>query len=510
MGARTAQSKPTPRSTFAEICRIFKSIAPVVAGLALSNICFNVTDNDDSLHLTRLFAENTTIFAAIVVLAVLMLILSRTKKPLSERKARAIALRCIVLQCTSAVALGIIEMVGGDTYLARTIAGSIMSISATVALLYWLRCAKGSSSIVATVLTFTAVIISIPTIFLCSYLPHDIAYALLAAMGIAQFYCVHLVSRHPLPCTIQTTQKSIGYFTIAKTMADNKRFLIMTSLGLWLIASAKALIHALPSGFPMPYTSVTLFIYLTTTLIISIVLLFRSFDETKNTMTVDIWLILQGLAALALLLCAFLPDNLDVGLSFTYVLDVLVAAYTWYVSIAFISYGRFDPFYYAAGGTIAFLLPKTAMNVLMPFFMSGIPQTTAITAAAGVLILVCAQLVFLEFPRAAIAPVNEEGETTHNHAAWRAFGIDEHIDSSIAMQTAIMRRNTSIMAESFMLSARETEVLTYYALGHTQEKIAKELWLSPGTVHTYVKRIHQKTDLHSRQNVLDYLERYTK
>ena len=41
-----------------------------------------------------------------------------------------------------------------------------------------------------------------------------------------------------------------------------------------------------------------------------------------------------------------------------------------------------------------------------------------------------------------------------------------------------------------------------------QAKIAEELRIAPGTAHTHVKRIYSKTDLHSRQAILDYIEQY--
>ena len=65
------------------------------------------------------------------------------------------------------------------------------------------------------------------------------------------------------------------------------------------------------------------------------------------------------------------------------------------------------------------------------------------------------------------------------------------------------------MQKQFMLSDRETEVLTLYAMGLTQAKSLKSSCIAPGTAHTHVKRIYSKTDLHSRQALLDYIERYT-
>ena len=64
-------------------------------------------------------------------------------------------------------------------------------------------------------------------------------------------------------------------------------------------------------------------------------------------------------------------------------------------------------------------------------------------------------------------------------------------------------------AKQFLLSEREVEVLSLYALGWTQKRVAEELFISPGTAHAHIKRIYAKTGLHSRQEILDYMEKYT-
>ncbi len=74
---------------------------------------------------------------------------------------------------------------------------------------------------------------------------------------------------------------------------------------------------------------------------------------------------------------------------------------------------------------------------------------------------------------------------------------------------ATMRRKAEKVGEQFMLSDREVEVLALYSLGWTQKRVAEELFISPGTAHAHIKRIYAKTDLHSRQEILDYMERYT-
>lgn len=88
----------------------------------------------------------------------------------------------------------------------------------------------------------------------------------------------------------------------------------------------------------------------------------------------------------------------------------------------------------------------------------------------------------------------------------RIMGLDN--DASVAdVREETMRHLAERMGSRFMLSDREVEVLALYALGHTQKRVAEELFISQGTVHAHIKRIYAKTDLHSRQELIDFLQR---
>jgi DNA-binding NarL/FixJ family response regulator len=51
------------------------------------------------------------------------------------------------------------------------------------------------------------------------------------------------------------------------------------------------------------------------------------------------------------------------------------------------------------------------------------------------------------------------------------------------------------------LTAREVEVLRSLARGLSEKEIAKALFISPGTVHTHVMHIYQKTGVSTRAGV---------
>lgn len=515
-----------------KLLRIAKSALPTSVGVALANICFNVTLNDSSLHFSNPFMQNGTLFVSIVCLALFMLWLARGHVLVSPGATQVGILCCIVVEALSAAGLGLLEFALSDVSILRFVCVVLMYLSSLGSLAFWLRCERGATAGRAALVVFGAVLMSAPFICGVAFLSHCVAYALLVVAGLAQALCLYVMRARPLPAIgvgrvwreqdneVSTNEAegripsykkkatdTASYFCLTETVSDDQSVLITTAIGIWMLSLAKAVIRVFPTGQPIPYTQTTLMVDFVISMVITVLLLWFALNKRNGIMTVGIWLVMLNLAIVALLVCGFFPENLDVGLGFAYALDVLLLAYTWYVALAFINYGRRDPFYYLAGGFIAYLLPRSLTNVVMPTVLGGIDQAAAAATVAAALLLLCAQFLFLQFPRLPeVSSRAEKKEHPLSQVAARAFGIDTPADTSTAMRVAIMQSHAHRMQKQFLLSDREAEVLALYALGHTQDKIAADLFLSPGTVHTYIKRIYGKTNFHSRQTILDYIE----
>ena len=126
----------------------------------------------------------------------------------------------------------------------------------------------------------------------------------------------------------------------------------------------------------------------------------------------------------------------------------------------------------------------------------------AVTAAQAQRCIRCTDGCSPEHPRAASpdapAPAADPGTAScaplPSAAASDADGII----------SASLRKRVRAMGEQFLLSDREVDVLTLYALGHTQKKVAEALYITPATAHSHIKRIYSKCGLHSRQEILEY------
>ena len=60
-----------------------------------------------------------------------------------------------------------------------------------------------------------------------------------------------------------------------------------------------------------------------------------------------------------------------------------------------------------------------------------------------------------------------------------------------------------------MLDYEEYQGVVKRVLDEAQKRVAEELYISPSTAHAHIKRIYAKTGLHSRQEILDFMDQYT-
>ena len=97
---------------------------------------------------------------------------------------------------------------------------------------------------------------------------------------------------------------------------------------------------------------------------------------------------------------------------------------------------------------------------------------------------------------------------TEGHAAERPLILSEASRATGSVESVMgdsVRGRVRAMGEQFLLSDREVDVLALYAMGYTQKKVAEELFITPATAHTHIKRIYAKCGMHSRQEILEYL-----
>ena len=73
------------------------------------------------------------------------------------------------------------------------------------------------------------------------------------------------------------------------------------------------------------------------------------------------------------------------------------------------------------------------------------------------------------------------------------------MSASIARRVlSFVRRPSPPLSSDLRLTPRESDILQYLVDGLSYKKIAEKLFISPLTVHTHIKRIYEKLQVHSR------------
>jgi DNA-binding CsgD family transcriptional regulator len=498
-----------PKQSIGTMLRPYSMLWSTVAGLACARSGVIVGSYGSYASTDQgIFTDGATIASTLLLLVVLGILTFRDMH-LTKRRVNAVMRVSIIGQICCLAVLGYLESCSTDMFELRFAFHALNEFTGILNMAYWLRRIRGSSTTTAVVLLFSAFALSEVAIYACSLAPNPWDNAAAVAMTVAQIPLIRLARKNSRAFELATPTQASDYFGFMEDNISNSSFLVITGLGVGFMSIVIGILRGFPGGVPIDFTPFTRVAYMLLAIVVSAVLVVLVLRGHRRLMTVNIWIVMQALACLSLLAYAVWPVNLENGAMFATTLNALMVAFDWYVIVAFMSYGWRDPYYYAIGGFTVFLLPRAlARAAEESLAVAGVDSMTMMALMAGG-IVISTQFVLLQLLR-----IHEQGmsrkpeERQSDGFITRVMGLDDRAGSFSGLRMVSMQHNTREMGKRFLLSDREVEVLTLYAMGYTQQRVADELFISPGTVHAHIKRIYSKTGLHSRQAILDYLEQY--
>ena len=314
-------------------------------------------------------------------------------------------------------------------------------------------------------------------------------------------------------------QKYCGCIYSEEDRFSNRSFLAVATLGIWFISVPMGMGLGFSSGEAIYMSTVPRFMVLLFVIIVSALWIRNGFASRMRAITTSIWVAMEVLLALGAVFLSIWPNTISVGASFIMGSSLVLQTFVWYLTIAFISFGWRDPFYYCTLSWVSMTLLFVAGMRLDGLITQLFPNNTPVLISImSLFVLIGAQVVFtklLSSPSERTERRQTAGEAITEKDIKRVplmgvLAITPQEHPAMVQQKPDVHIATSVMemGQRFGLTGREVEVLTLYALGHTQARVSEELKLSTNTVHTHIKRVYEKTDLHSRQEILDYIAEY--
>ena len=493
---------------------IAAAMLPAILGLGISQGTFGVGAYSSSAYTEHPYVpDSAMVVASLIAVLVLAIASSRKRKRLEARTAGKLTAAGIAAQAASSFCLAASSAFGAPSPAAFAFSigaaiGNVLVVS------HWLRQLKEIPMGIVIATTFSSMVVSEALCTAFASAPRALACAAVGACAVLQ---IPLIRRPLRPNALAITHFSgsaPGYLDLARKQGYNPRFLLSCGAAIIVVSVAESILWGFPYGMPH---NLLAWERIACGALSIVLLLGKARRESKYTGTspISIWGWMQGLGLVSLFLYAAAPGIPALGMAFLISFSDVATAYTWCIIVAFMNRGVFDPHCYTVGGIMAFLAPGALARVSSLVLSSGIqviysshfPNDMLIAAVVCALIMVPTTIVLAS---AADAQREEAGwRKSAQEALYRTLGISDEESAPTALRRAILASAVENMKNTFMLSEREREVLALYALGLTQSKIAEKLHISPSTAHSHITHIYAKTGLHSRQEIIDYLDEHT-
>lgn len=575
-----------------KLLSLYIPLIPSILGLCFARAGLIVAGYGSYTHTDEGIFTDGSMLVALSFMAVILLVIGTRKIRLKKRTTNRIMRACVALEALCVLLLPLAHIAGAFWPNVHFWLCAAVTFFASFAIFYWLRRARGCGSTTAVLYVFSALAISEVEIYVCSLIG-TYGFYVAAALSLLQFPCMLSARKNKLANDIESFTPNDDFFGFATTLLSSKRFLTATATSIGVLSIVDGFLRGYPDGTPIAFQPATRVAYGLLTIAICVIVISLMMHKRKSVMTVGMFILLELFACAALVLYAAFPDMPDIGAVFTTTLNALLVAFTWYIIIAFMSFGWRDPYYYALGGWIVWLGCRAIARVTLINVQSLSTNDLLTNAIMGTCVVISTQVALGQFLKvsqmeaderhdlhvrrmerlekqlsraqanvealtilknnageysecaacanaapmgagaagavgtpnplqcAGVMPIEsvDQGETADESRnaqpgskrgmrLVRLMGLDEG-DSIADIRKATMRNNAEQMGKQFLLSDREIEVLALYALGWTQKRVAEELYISPGTAHAHIKRIYAKTGLHSRQEILDFMDQYT-
>lgn len=508
-----SSAEATPIS---QLLKPYRALWPVIVGLVFARAGIIVGSYGSYAGTDAGLITDSATMVSMSGLLVVLVVLAVRKISLSKRQVYG-AFRIIVLVQTallSAIAFDahIMPLFPGAGYILH----SLNEMAGIMCMAYWLRSARGCSTTTAMVFICAALALSEAVIGLCWALPFALKDTCIIVLTPLQLPLAVAARKRVRPYQICSPTQDSDYLGFMTNLSMNPRFLAVTGVGIGMMAIVIGFLRGYPDGAAIPFTLTTRVLYAALTVGLCASAAAAVLRGKQYVTTAGVWAVMWSLAVCALIVYAALPDSLEYGAVFTTSLNAIMVAFIWYVIVAFMGVGWRDPYYYAIGGFVVFLLPRALARVFLVDVMSTHAENIVMVTVIAGFLMASVLFVFTEMmhitqvvaTNEARGEQDEDGAPKKNGLLTRVMGLDDAPDTYSGLRAATMERSAKELGRQFLLSDREIEVVTLYALGYTQQRVAEELFISPGTVHAHIKRIYAKTGLHSRQAILDYLQQY--
>ena len=385
-----------PMPSGVKLLSLYIPLIPSILGLCFARAGLIVAGYGSYTHTDEGIFTDGAMLATLSIMAVILLVIGVRKIRLKKRTTNRIMRTCIVLEAACVLILPLAHVAGTFSPNVHFWLCVAVTFFGSFAIFYWLRRARGCGSTTAVLYVFSALAISEVEIYVCSLIG-TYGFYVAAALTLLQFPCMLSARKNKLANDIGSFTPNDDFFGFATTLLSSKRFLTATAASIGVLSIVDGFLRGYPDGVPIAFQPATRVAYGLLTIAICVIVISMMMRKRKSVMTVGMFILLELFACAALVLYAAFPDMPDIGAVFTTTLNALLVAFTWYIIIAFMSFGWRDPYYYALGSWIVWLGCRAIARVTLINVQSLSTNDLLINAIMGTCVVISTQVALGQF-----------------------------------------------------------------------------------------------------------------
>lgn len=495
-----------PHRAHVEIDRLF-SLWPIVLGIALGRVGLLVGySTENSVRVDFGLFTDAVSFATVSSMIVTGVTASLIRWKNDDRRAARFTVVLIVVHAAVLLLLAPSRMADASLGVAAVLFAIMMSSIYLIWLFWYERLSSSDPRSIAIVILSA---LALSDILFCALMLIDgpLVKILSAALSLLQLPCLaKAVSAEKRSSSLRQPPKREGGSPQDNETRDD--FLAFCLYAVCLLGMIKGTLEKFPFGAYVPTPSQWWLFTALLSIVVCAALLLLNFRLSTYRAIFAFLLGIAGLFCIDLVLFAAFPDAPEVGAFVSHLIGSPIQGLLG-LFICLMPASR-DNVSFAQRGMLVFaiylasrLLTRYAVsltglfshNMTLAFVLVGI----ALMALVAAMLVQAMKL---------LGAIKQEMMRKDRQA------LDELLEKENAENLSQMRRatifyNASELGKQYLLSEREVEVIALYALGYTQKRIADELHVSPNTVHSHIQGVYAKTELHSRQAILDYMQYHT-
>lgn len=188
----------------------------------------------------------------------------------------------------------------------------------------------------------------------------------------------------------------------------------------------------------------------------------------------------------------------------------LLCCYLLFESIMWVSFSDISQrFRLSAFIVFGFGRSSLALGALIGFFLSEATGPVGLAArptAFTIVTLGCMLVAFGILPRESEIAALVIGESDNPVGEMKTMSSVTATTNEETMRAGRFKRKCETIANRYLLSKKETEVLFLLAKGRNAAYIQDQLYISEGTARTHMWHIYKKLDVHTQQELIDMID----